>query len=262
MAATRIEAAEHRPLSLDTKATLYSSYVWRGKVLDRHTVMQPCFIAKLDMRDAGSLSGKIWMNWDMSPGSSDFKATTADDGVNLISFVPSYTKALGPVGVTVGNTWYTFPSAGREEKPANTEELFVTLVYRNAIVTPSICLYYDYGSVGGSLLGNNPSKHLYSRISLNKTISLSERLSAGGTVLIGAGTSNYNEVRYGSCSGGSLVDYETAAGISYACTDTLSIGARLSYTGLFGGDLGLDRSNIASDEHEWFRGGISLRWLL
>ncbi len=259
MTATWIHAAENRPLSLDMKTDIYSAYVWRGMVLDRHAVAQPSAIATMNMQNAGSFSAKVWMNWDLSPGSSHFKVTSADDGVNVLNFVPSYTKAFGPVDISVGNTWYTFPDTGKPKKPSNTDEFFLTMKYKNTFATPSLSVYYDYRSVRQSFQEDNPLKDLYARIALDKIIPLSKSFSVGGTVLLGCGTSHYNAIRY--CSpGGSLVDYQTSVYMSYACTDTFSIGTTLVYTGLFGGDLGLDLDAVSPDEIFW--GGVNLRWLL
>jgi len=60
--------------------------------------------------------------------------------------------------------------------------------------------------------------------------------------------------------GGSLVDYQTSVYVSYMCTDTFSIGTTLVYTGLFGGDWGLDLDAVSPDEIFW--GGVNLRLLL
>ncbi len=259
IAETGMYAGETSPLSLDMKTDLYSAYVWRGRALDRHAVAQPNAIATLNMRDAGSFAAKVWMNWDLSPGSSHFKATSADDGVNVLNFVPSYTKVFGPVGITIGNTWYTFPDTGNPKKPDNTDELFLIMKYKSTIVTPSLSVYYDYCGVRQSFKEDNPLKDLYARISLDKVIPLSKSFSLGGTVLVGAGTTHYNAVRY--CSpGGSLADYQASVYVSYACTDTFSIGTTMAYTGLFGGDWGIDLDAVSPDEIFW--GGFNLRWLL
>jgi hypothetical protein len=208
------------------------------------------------MQDAGSFSAKLWMNWNLSPESSHFKMTSIDDGVNVLIFAPSYMKAFGPVDVTFGNIWYTFPDTGTPKK-SSTDEFFVTMAYKNAIATPSLSVYYDCRGVGQSFSEDNPLKDLYARIALDKIIPLSKSFSVGGTVLLGCGTSHYNAIRYYS-PGGSLVDYQTSVYVSYAYTDTFSIGTTMAYTGLFGGDWGLDLDAISPDEIFW--GGANLRW--
>lgn len=255
-ATARAHAEETSPFSFDARTDIYSAYVWRGKVLDKHAVAQPSIIATLDAKEVGSFSAKVWSNWDLSQKSADSKATKTGGGINVLNFTPSYTKTFGPVGLTVGNIWYTFPGDGYPSNSKSTDELFVTLAYKNAVVTPSFSVYYDYRGVGGGFLNDNPCKDVYARAALDKTIALSKRLSAGGTVLLGGGASRYNEVRYHSSEEG-FADYQASVNLAYALTGTFSVGATLAYTGLIGGDVGIDRQAMSPDEIVW--GGVNLK---
>lgn len=247
---------EKSPLSFDVRTDIYSAYVWRGKALDKHAVMQPSAIATLDAKDAGSFSLKVWSNWDLSQRSGDSRETRSGGGINVLNLTPSYTKTFGPVGLTVGNIFYTFPGGGYPKHCKSTYELYTTLAYRTPVVTPSLSVYYDYRGVGGGFLEDNPLKDLYVRAALDKSIRLSERVTAGGTVLLGGGTSHYNAVRYYSSDEG-FADYQVSVNMSYALTDIFSVGATLAYTGLIGGAWGLDRQNLSPDEIVW--GGVNLR---
>ena len=258
MAAVWTHAEEKSPLSLDAKTDIYSAYVWRGKALDEHAVAQPSVIATLDEKEYGSFSLKLWSNWDLSQNWGGGKETKTGGGINVFNVTPSYTQCFGPVGVTVGNIFYTFPGDGYPKNSKSTEELFTTVAYKNAVVTPSLSVYYDYNGVGGGFLEDDPAKDLYIRAALDKTVPLGKRLSAGGTALLGGGTSHYNEVRYHSPDEG-FADYETSVFLSYAVTDAFSVGAKLAYTGLIGGAWGLDRSQLSPDEIFW--GGVNLRYL-
>lgn len=251
-------AEEKSPLSFDVRTDIYSAYVWRGKVLDKHGVAQPSVIATLDAKEAGAFALKLWSNWDLSQRDADSKATKTGGGINVFNVTPSYTKTFGPVCLTVGNIWYTFPGDGYPSNSKSTDELFVTLAYKNAVATPSFSVYYDYRGVGQGFLDDNPAKDLYARAALDKSIRLSERVTAGGTVLLGGGTSHYNEVRYHSSDEG-FADYQASVNLSYAVARGLSVGTTLAYTGLIGGDAGLDRHASTPDEIFW--GGINLRWL-
>lgn len=251
-------AEEKSPFSLDAKTDIYSAYIWRGKALDKHGVAQPSVIGTYDAGDWGAFSVKLWSNWDLSQKSSDSRETKTGGGINVFNVTPSYTKNFGPVGLTVGNIFYTFPGDGYPKNSKSTYELFTTLAYKNAVATPSFSVYYDYRDVGGGFLDDNPTKDLYARAALDKTISLGNRLTAGGTVLLGGGTSHYNAVRYRSSDEG-FADYQASVNMMYAVTDAFSVGATLAYTGLIGGDLGLDRSALTPDEIVW--GGINLRLL-
>jgi len=249
---------EESPLSFDVRTDIYSAYVWRGKALDKHAVMQPSAIATLDAQEVGSFSMKVWSNWDLSQRSGDSKETRSGGGINVLNLTPSYTKTFGPVGLTVGNIFYTFPGNGYPKHSKSTYELYTTLAYKNAVATPSLSVYYDYRGVGGGFLDDNPLKDVYARAALDKSLRLSERVTAAGTVLLGGGASRYNAVRY--CSPGEgFADYQASVNVSYAVTDAFSVGATLAYTGLIGGAWGLDRHAISPDEIFW--GGVNLRGL-
>jgi outer membrane scaffolding protein for murein synthesis (MipA/OmpV family) len=113
-----------------------------------------------------------------------------------------------------------------------------------------------YRGVGGGFLEDNPLKDLYIRAALDKSVRLADRVTAGGCALLGAGTSRYNAVRYRS-PGEGFADYQASVYVRYALTDVFSVGATLAYTGLVGGDWGLDRRALAPDEIFW--GGLNLR---
>jgi len=254
----RLVAEEKSPLSLDLRSDFYSAYVWRGKALDKHGVVQPSVIAAFDAQEIGSFSAKVWSNWDLSQRSGDSKATRTGGGINVLNFTPSYQKTFGPVDFTLGNIWYTFPGDGFPEHSGSTPELFAILACPNRWVTPSLSVWYDYGHVGGAFLEDNPLKDLYGRAALNKSVTVTDRIRAGGTVLVGAGSSHYNAVRYcGSDEG--FTDYQMSVTLTYAVTGAFSIGGSLEYTGLIGGTWGLDRHALSPDEI--LRGGIHFRWL-
>jgi len=256
-AAVSAETGRH-PLSFDVKADIYSAYVWRGKALDKHAVAQPCAIGTFDAKDLGSFSLKLWSNWDLSQTWGGGKETRTGGGINVLNLTPYYTKSLGPVDLTVGNIFYTFPGDGYPKHCNSTYELYTTVAYKNAFVTPSFSVYYDYRGVGGGFLEDNPVKDLYMRAALDKAIRLADRVTAGGTILTGYGTSHYNAVRYHSPEEG-FADYETSVFVSYALTDALSVGVKLAYTGLIGGALGVDRSALSPDEIFW--GGLNVRYV-
>ena len=194
---------EKSPLSFDIKLNTKSAYVWRGKVLDKDPVTQPSVIGTLDLDDYGSFSMKLWSNWDLSTKQSNSKTTKNNGGINVFEYVPYYSKDFGPVGVTIGSIWYTF----YPRTVNSTREVFLTLAYKNSIVTPSITAYYDYWEVGDGFLKDNPYDSTYARAALNKTISLNEKLALAGTALLGAAGSHYNEVRYRSNNGEGFADY-------------------------------------------------------
>ena len=168
-------AEEKLPVSLDARTDFYSSYVWRGKVLDRHAVAQPSVITTYDAQEYGAFSLKFWVNWDLTQRSSKPKATRTGGGINVFNITPSYSRAFGPVDVTIGNIFYTFPGDGYPKNSNSTYELFTTVAYKNPVVTPSLGILH-YRDVGGGFPEDNPLKDLYIRAALDKSVPITERL--------------------------------------------------------------------------------------
>lgn len=247
------------PLSIDARLDTYTSYVWRGKVLDRHGTTQPNFTTAFDADEWGVFAFKLWSNWDLSQRGDHYKTTRTGGGINVFNMTPSYTKSFGSFDATVGNIWYTFPGSGFPRHTNSTKELFLIGAYRNSIVVPSLSVYYDYWGVGGRFMEDNPMKDIYVRAALDKWMPLAERWRAGGSILAGWGGKHYNRVRYYSDDGEGFADYQVQFMLTYALLENLTIGGTLAYTGLVGGKLGLDRSNITPDEILW--GGVNLRWV-
>ena len=177
---------------------------------------------------------EVWVNWDLvaflKPGHR------TGGGINVFNITPP-TAGRSGLWMSRSATSFTRSRAMVIKEQQQPYELFTTVAYKNPVVTPSLSVYYDYRDVGGSFLEDNPLKDLYIRAALDKSVPITERLRAGGCVLLGAGTSRYNAVRYKS-PGEGFADYQTSLFLSYAVTENFSAGATLAYTGLIGGAWG------------------------
>jgi hypothetical protein len=239
------QEAEGSPLSFDVTTDIYSSYVWRGLVLDKHAVVQPGATATYDLGDVGSISANVWMNWDVSQKSKHTTSTRTGGGINELDGTLSYSKDLGPVGFTVGHIWYTFPGGGWPSDSYSTEEVFVSLAYNNDVVTPYANAYYDYNAIKGT----------YVNAGLNKEIAVNDQLTVGGDLSLGGGSSHYVNGYFGDHST-SLTDFNVKIYSSYALNDTFSVGATLAYTVVVDDDLDGKGDNIGDSGIVW--GGINL----
>lgn len=247
-------AKEESPLSFSGTLDIYSAYVWRGMILDQHAVAQPGATATFDMGDAGSISANVWMNWDLSQKSGHSKTTRSGGGIDELDFTLSYSVDVGPVGLSVGHIWYTFPGGGWPKDSYSTEELYVSASYNNDIVTPFVQVYYDYNFVGQDFSAD-PFECLYANMGLNKSFEVTDQFSVGGALSVGWGANEYNNAYWGSEEG--LSDYQAKVFCSYALTDNLTIGGTLAYTGLFDTSYGLDRDDASTPESlVW--GGVNL----
>jgi hypothetical protein len=264
VAAGSVSAQEEKlPLSLDVTADFYSAYVWRGLTLDKHAVFQPGATGTLTLpEDAGAISAGVWLDWDLSQKSKHTTSTRTGGGINELDFTLAYAKDFGPVGFEIGNIWYTFPGGGWTKHSYSTEELYLGLAYNNDVVTPSFTVYYDYNAIGDGFLSDNPFKDLYGEVALSKEVAINEQFTVGGTASLGAGASHYNAGYCGMSPDGHGSDegfsnYQLAVNAAYKLNDTFTIGATLAFTGLIGGDWGIDRHNLSPDEIVW--GGINLK---
>lgn len=242
-------AAEESPLSFDATVDFYSAYVWRGLILDKHAVMQPGGTVSLDLKEAGSLSANVWMNWDLSQKSKHTTSTRTGGGINELDATLTYSKDVGPVSLAAGHVWYTFAGAGWPSDSLSTEEIFVSASYANDVLTPFIQANYDYNFADG----------LYVNGGVKKDFTISDQLTAGASATLGAGNDAYNEAYYGDVGIGGLnmrlVDFQAKVYTSYALTDNLSVGATLAFTSVVGGEAGIDRGGL-QDEIVW--GGVNL----
>ena len=195
-------------------------------------------ITTYDAQEYGAFSLKFWVNWDISQRrTSKPKATRTGGGINVFNITPSYSRAFGPVDVTIGNIFYTFPGDGYPKNSNSTYELFTTVAYKNPVVTPSLSVYYDYRDVGGSFLEDNPLKDLYIRAALDKSVPITERLRAGGCVLLGAGTSRAT-TRSATSRPAKALPIIRPRSFCRMPSPRTSRRRQLAYTGLIGGAWG------------------------
>lgn len=224
-------------LSFDATLDIYSAYVWRGCVVNDRPVWQPGGTVSYATADYGTLSGNVWGNFDMT----DRRGHTKFGGLNEIDYTASYAIDLGPVSLSAGHIWYTFPSVSGSSYGTSTREVFATAQYNNDIVNPFVKAYYDYEFAEG----------VYGNVGLNKTIEISERFSVGGELSIGVADEDYMDAYFGT--NGGFADFNAALFASYALTDTISIGPRLAWMSLIDSDA---RDNVDDQEILW--GGVNL----
>ena len=237
-----VKEVETSPLSFDVTADLYSAYVWRGIVVNKHAVLQPGASATADLKEAGSISASVWSDFNLAQNSRHgANQRSAFGGLDELDFTASYAIDLGDFALSAGHIWYTFPQANGSDYGSSTEEIFLTLAYKNDVVTPFIALNYDYNLVEG----------YYANAGLAKQIEIDERLSAGCEVSLGAGDADYNKAYFGASDG--LLDFNASVFLAYAVNENITVGAKLVWMSLVDEDM---RDNADQSDILW--GGISL----
>ncbi len=232
-----VKEEERSKLSFAAALDLYSAYVWRGLVVNDRPVWQPGVTVKYATDDYGTFSGNVWGNFDMT----DRKGNTKFGGINEIDYTLSYSKEVGPVSLSVGHIWYTFPSVTDSAYYPSTREVYATAQYNNDIVNPFVKVYYDYAVMDGA----------YANVGLNKTVNISDQFSVGSEISLGAGSSGY--MGYLGTSDAGLMDFNAALFASYAITDHITVGPRLAWMSLVDSDA---RNSVEDQEILW--GGVNL----
>lgn len=242
VSAQEVKEVETSPLSFEATADIYSAYVWRGLVLNKHVVLQPGATATFDLKEAGSLSASVWSDFNLAQNSKHAANThRAFGGLDELDFTASYAIDIGDFSLGAGHIWYTFPKANGSDYGNSTEEVFLTLAYNNDVVTPFISVNYDYNLVEG----------YYANIGLSKQIDINDRLSAGCEISLGAGDDDYNEAYFGTSDG--LLDFNASVFLAYSVNENITVGAKLAWMSLVDDDA---RDNVAQSDILW--GGLSL----
>lgn len=245
---TNTEEKAKFPLSITLESDLYSAYVWRGCILNDRPVWQPSVASSLDLFGYGALNANLWMNYDLWGQKRVGHQTFA--GLSEIDYTLSYSVDIKDVSLEVGHIWYTFPKANGSDYAGSTKEVYGKAAYNNKIVTPSIGFYGDYDAVKG----------WYIPVGLNHEFALTDQLTLGLDAIVGLGDKKELNAYHGGdrTLEGGLCDFTADAYLSYAVTDNLSLGAKLAWTSILGGDArGNAKDQDPMDETDILWGGIS-----
>ncbi len=115
-------------IKIQTTSDFYSSYVWRGFILDADPVFQP----GISLSRSG-FTFNFWSSWDTDNGDSL--------NSNEIDYLVDYTKEIGQIAISLGHTYYDFPGANTFSK-----EFYLGIGLPKTFLTPKITYYYDYGT--------------------------------------------------------------------------------------------------------------------
>ena len=228
---------ETSKLAFAATLDVYSAYVWRGLVVNDRPVWQPGATVSYDTGDYGTLSGNAWGNFDMT----DRNHNTKFGGINEIDYTANYALDVGPVSLSAGHIWYTFPSVTDSTYYESTREVYVTAQYNNDIVNPFAKAYYDYALMDGA----------YANFGLNKNVEVSDQLSVGAEVSLGVGSDGY--MNYLGTDSAGAMDFNAALFASYAISEHISVGPRLAWMSVVDGDA---RDSVDHEDLLW--GGVNL----
>lgn len=235
-----VEESPDTGFSFAATMDIYSAYVWRGCVLNDEPVWQPGATVSYATGDYGTLSAGVWASFNMT----DRNNRTHFAGIEEIDYTLSYAIDVGPVSLSVGHIWYTFPTISSASYAHSTREVYATAALNNDIVTPFVKGYYDYEYAEG----------FYGNAGLTKSIEITDQFSAGAEISVGAGDSDYMGAYFGE-DDAALADFNAAIFCSYAVTDNVSVGARIAWMSLIDSDV---RDNEMYWDEDLLWGGINL----
>ena len=234
------EGAPDTGFSFDATLDLYSAYVWRGVVVNDEPVWQPGATVSYETGDYGTFSANVWASFNMT----DRNQHSHFGGIEEIDYTLSYAIDVGPVSLSAGHIWYTFPSISDSAYLHSTREVYATAAYNNDIVTPFVKAYYDYEAAEG----------FYGNAGLTKSVEINDQFSVGAELSVGAGDSDYMACYFGK-DDAALADFNAAVFCSYALTDNLSVGARIAWMSLIDSDV---RDNEVYWDEDLLWGGVNL----
>ena len=218
-----VQAASEPEISAE--ASLLSSYVFRGMVLNNDAVMQP----QVTVEHYG-VSFNIFGNYDIG---SNFDGVSSDFSEIDCTLAYELPLAIEDLVLSVGMTHYTFPNvtvggAARE----STTEIFAkgtlkTLENLEIPVIPSMTIFGDVDEVSGT----------YILFDVYVPYQISPELSSQFGFSAGYGNTSYNDAYFGPGIDGDWNDFNFNGALSYAVTDDLTASANLTYTVLNGGAI-------------------------
>jgi len=224
---------------IEATADVFSAYVWRGCVYNDRPVFQPAVTLTYATADYGTFGAGLWGNFDLTKRNHQ----VACGGLNEIDYQLFYGIDVGDVSMEVGHYWYTFPRANGQDYWSSTREMYVYAAYNNDWVTPFACLAYDYVDYDG----------FYLNVGLNKEVALSDQLTLGAEISLGAGDDDY--MAYFETDDAGFMDFNAAVYLDFALTDTVSVGGRIAWMSLI--DSGARDTETYWDE-DILWGGLSV----
>jgi hypothetical protein len=210
---------------------LYSSFVWRGQVLNPEPVLQPA----LSVSVAG-LSFSVWGNLDLTD-SNDLEGE-----LNEIDLTLAYARELGRCELEAGFVEYLYPVADG----GSTSDVYLAVGLPGLLLEPRLSLFHDVGPVGG----------LYALLELAWSRQLATRSELELGLSAGWASARYNRAIFGH-DGAALNDGNVFASLTCDLGESFTLSSTVAYTWLLDSAIEAGaRASLPEVERLW--GGIGL----
>lgn len=216
-----LEEKDDFPLSVEVSLDVLSDYVWRGTICNGNPVWQPSVALGYDLGDWGALSANVWQSYDLTHKRGTATNSRRACGLQEIDYTLAYAVSLADFDFEAGHIFYTYPN----NNGASDQDLYATVAYNNAIVTPSASVYWNYNSAHGE----DPSA-VYVSFGLAHDFEPVEGLTLTPSAALGFGDNAWSKYVTDESAGTELTDQTIGLAASYAITENVSVGAQINYT--------------------------------
>ena len=159
-------------LRLSAALEFYSHDVWHGMVGYGRPLFKTLAGVEYETGDYGT----FFFSPEMLLQAGTLREKNAG-GISEVDYIAEWNRDFGPLGVTLGHVFYTFPA----ERAENMHESLFGLSYETPFFTPFVTVCYDY----------NQSRSLYFSGGLLREFKLADAWTLETEVNVGYGTSRY-----------------------------------------------------------------------
>ena len=247
-------------------ADVLSAYVYRGVVGNDEAVFQP----GLDVAGPFGFGYSLWANMNLTDAESPWYPDTSGKWGEVDLGLNWTCPAEGPVGLTVGATYFTYPQESSavlvdeetgaplvdadgnvrvSEAPADDGyELYLELAAADLPLAPSVRFCHDLAN----------SEDWIVLFGVGHSFGLTDALSLDLGASLGYAGKYYVSSNYGSDTGDALSHAQVDAILTYALSETVSVGLKGSFSSLLDSDL---RDDVDEEgyypETDIFFGGVT-----
>ena len=200
-----------------------SAYVSHNRIFSDAPVAQYDLWLQFNLPEYfGWVAVDVWANQELQKRHSTRQVNGGKQfgGFGEFDYEVIYGNSVGPVNLTASHLWYTYPYT----KGSSQNFWTFGAEYDNAIVVPSVKLYWEY------MHHNTPDDALMIDFALSRSFDLTDKLSlklvSKTTLYTAKYAKHFSDDRLNKAVFGG---WDNGVALNYALTEHLSVGAHLNY---------------------------------